>query len=453
LEIVMTLRSIRNALPRLLLLYVMVSVAACADKAAVSDSSEQSDANSHAEPANRAEPEVLYWYDPMRPEVHFDAPGRSPFMDMDLVPMYADNGGAGDGIAVSPAVQQTLGMRLGRVERGSVRPRLRASAQVRPDQDSRWMLLSRADGWVERLHVHEVGELVEAGQILAEIYSPVLVQAQEEMLLSEAAAPGAIERLRRLGIAQADIDAVRASGASKRRLPLRAAVSGSVVAITIHHGGRATPDKPLLEVVARDRIWVEARLFPGQAEWLGEPVDARFELPGRPGTEWLGEAGFLYPQADPVSQTQSLRFVLRESTQRLPPGAWLNAELSGALRHGVLLIPAEAVIRTGAGARVVKQTEAGNFESVDVELGERYDERIEVRSGLDEGDAIVVSGQFLLDSEAELRSGMRRMRAPETDPPDNESVPDAHSDHREPSDAEPVSPEKPAAPAERGHAH
>ena len=445
--------SIRDALTRLLLLSLLLSVAACADQAEPPDSPGHSDAGSDAKSTRRSEPEVLYWYDPMRPEVHFDAPGRSPFMDMDLVPMVADAGAPAQGIAVSPAVQQTLGVRLGQVERDSVRPRIRASAQVRADPDSRWMLLSRAEGWVERLHVHEVGEPVEAGQILAEIYSPVLVQAQEEMLLSDAAAPGAIERLRRLGIAQSDIDAVRAAGVSKRRLPLRAAVSGSVAAITIHHGGRATPDKPLVEVVARDRVWADARLFPGQAEWLGEPIDARFELPGQPGSEWLGEAGFLYPQADPVSQTQAVRFVLREATRRLPPGAWLNATLSGAVRHAVLLVPAEAVIRTGAGARVVRLNDAGNFESVDVGLGARYDDRIEVRAGLDEGDRIVISGQFLLDSEAELRSGMRRMRVPENAAPDNETDHDGHTDHGGPSSPEPLKPETPAAPGGHDHAH
>lgn len=412
-----------------------------------------------AAPDNGAKPEperqVLYWYDPMRPEVHFDAPGRSPFMDMDLVPMYADQVDSnGAGVAVAPEVQQTLGVRIGRVERDTVRPRLRATAKVRADQDSRWMLYSRAAGWIERLHVHNVGDPVRAGQILAEIYSPDLVQAQEEMLLSGATAPAAAERLRRLGIAEADIEAVRKAGQSRRRLPLRSPVSGSLADIRLHRDGRVQPDQPLLEIVARDSVWVEARLFPGQAGWLGEPIQARLRLPGRSGTQWHVEQGYLYPLADPVSQTQSLRFVLSESTGRLPPGIWLEAELTGAARENVLLVPAEAVIRTGDGDRVVTALPDNRFEPVEVRLGQRYGDRLEIMEGLAEGDSVVISGQFLLDSEAELRAGFRRLGSDGSGAGrthDGHSAPNGDDDEHD--TAPPAKPPEQAPAPEHAHGH
>lgn len=394
----------------------------CGGKAALPES------NGQAEP----EREVLYWYDPMRPEVHFDKPGRSPYMDMELVPMYADQGAdATPGVRVPAVLTRNLGVRIGPIVRDSVRPRLRVPAQVRTDQDSRWVLVSRAAGWIERLNVHEVGDPVRAGEVVAEIYSPELVQAQEELLLSPATAPAAAERLRRLGIAEADIQAVREAGRSRRRLPLRAPVAGTLASIQVHQGARVAAESRLLEIVARHSVWVEARLFPGQAQALGEPIQAQFRLPGRTDAAWQAEQGYLYPVVDPVSQTQGLRFVLAESSFTLPPGLWLEAELSGAARPDVLLAPAEAVILRGGEASVVRALPDNRFVPTPVRIGARFGERIEVLEGVSEGDQVVVSGQFLLDSEADLRTGLNRLQAAP-----------AHGEHA-----------APAAPAkERGHA-
>ncbi|HBK55908.1 MAG TPA: hypothetical protein DDZ76_06455 [Xanthomonadales bacterium] len=393
-----------------------------------------------------AERTVLYWYDPMRPDVHFDAPGRSPFMDMDLVPMYADAdddpSGAG-AVAVSDAVIQSLGIRIGRVEAIDLRPSLRVPARVRADPDSRWMLFSRVEGWVEALAVHEVGESVRAGQVLLDIYSPQLVQAQEELLLDAERADAAAERLRRLGIADRDIQAIRQAGVSQRHLPLRSAVTGTIAAINVHLDARAMPEQPLLEVVAEDRVWVDARLFPGQAEQLGTPVSARFRRLGEDQPRWHGENGFLYPSVDPTSQTQALRFVIAESSRRLPPGAWLDAELFGPLRPNVLSLPAEAVIRSGQGTRVVRRDDDGRFVPIDVELGTRYGDRYEVRAGLSAGDDVVLSGQFLLDSEADLKSGLRRMSGA-----GSERASDA-----EPSGDHPHADSNPASEQEQEHGH
>ncbi len=371
----------------------------------------------------------LYWYDPMRPEVHFNAPGRSPFMDMALVPMYADQAAATAGIAVSAEVAQTLGVRTGLVVRDTVQPVLGTTAEARVAGDRRWMLYSRAPGWIEGLHVHAVGETVRAGQVVAEIYSPELAQAQEELLLSPAAAAAATERLRRLGIADEDIEAVRAAGKARRALPLRAPVSGAVLVLAVHPGARVTPDQALLEIGPDNTLWLEARLFPGQSEWLGRPVEARFRRPGQPGFEWQGGPGYLYPEADPVSQTQRMRFVLAESTRRLPPGVWLEAELRGPAREQVLLVPVEAVIRTGDGDRVITTLPGGRFGTAGVRLGARYGERFEILAGLSEGDRVVISGQFLLDSETELQGGLRRLSTAGPAPADDARAPESGHVH------------------------
>lgn len=354
---------------------------------------------------------VLYYYDPMRPEVHFDEPGQSPFMDMALVPRYADSAGQG-GVAVSAAVVQSLGIRTATPERHDVRPRVRAPARVVADARGQARLQARVDGWIERLTIRAVGQTVTAGSVVAEIYSPELVQAQEELLLGETTAGPAAERLRRFGIADADIQAIRRSGQARRRLPLRAPVSGVVTELGVREGSRVSSDTVILDLSARDAVWIEAQLLPAQRLELGEPLSARFTLPGLPGHEWQSGSGSVVPVADPMTQTLAVRFPIR-NTDDLPLGTVLDAEIQGAARAGVLLVPVAAVIRTDQGDRVVIAREPTRFTVVPVKTGLRYGDRIEIREGVALTDRVVISGQFLLDAEASLTAGLDRMAMPE----------------------------------------
>lgn len=376
-------------------------------------------------PSAKPDRKVLYWYDPMRPEVKFDAPGQSPFMDMALVPKYGEGGTeAQAGIRIDATVVQNLGIRTALPVRRDVRASVRVPARVVADARGQARLQARVEGWIEKLHVRVVGQQVLAGSVVAEIYSPELMQAQEELLLGPDAAIGAAERLRRLGIADADIQAIRQAGKALRRLPLRAPVSGVVTELNVREGSRVSPDSVLIDLAPRSAVWVEALLFPGQKLRLGNELRARFSLPDFPERSWQASGGVAVPVADAVTQTIAVRFAL-DNQGELPLGVVLDAEITGATKSGVLMVPASAVIRTAQGARVLVEREPGRFVPTTVVLGLRDGDQLEVREGLSASHRIVVSGQFLLDAEASLQAGFSQMTpastaAPATSGPDHD---------------------------------
>ncbi|WP_255505462.1 efflux RND transporter periplasmic adaptor subunit [Alkalisalibacterium limincola] len=216
--------------------------------------------------------------------------------------------------------------------------------------------------------------------------------------------------MRRLGVADSDIDAIEQSGESRRRLPLRAPVDGVIAELGAREGGSVAAGETVLEITPRSQVWIEALLFPAQRMQLGDTVEGRFTLPGLAGTEWRAEASYIAPSVDPVTQTLAVRFPIPEAGDALPLGAWLDAEIAGTRREDVLVVPSSAVIRTRQGNRVVRLAGEDRFEPVAVELGAIHEGWTEIVSGLSEGDGIVLSGQFLLDSEAELTSGLQRMQ-------------------------------------------
>ncbi len=362
---------------------------------------------------------VLYYYDPMRPEEHFDKPGPSPFMDMQLVPKYAEADSTdGGGIAVSATVIQSLGIRTANPQRRDIRPSIRVPARVVADARGQARVQARVSGWIERLYVRAVGQQISRGMVIADIYSPELIQAQEEMLLGVETAGPAAERLRRFGIADGDIQAVRRAGKASRRLPLRATVGGVVTEIGVREGSSVTPDTIILDLSGRSAVWIEAQLFPSQRITLGNNMRARFRLPGLSGREWSSEQGSVVPVVDSVTQTLAVRFSV-DNSDDFALGTVLDGEIEGASRSGVLLLPASSVIRTAQGDRVMVLHGKNRFMAIPVKLGQRYGDDIEIIEGLAVTDRVVSSGQFLLDAEANLQSGLSSMASDEMDPKDS----------------------------------
>ena len=358
---------------------------------------------------------VLYYYDPMRPEEHFDKPGPSPFMDMQLVPKYAtEDSGNDNGIVVSAAIVQSLGIRTANPIRRDVRTTVRVPARLVADARGQARVQARVSGWIERLYVRAVGQQIASGSVVADMYSPELIQAQEEMLLGADTAGPAAERLRRFGIADVDIQAVRRRGKASRRLPIRATVGGVVTELGVREGSSVTPDTIILDLSARSAVWIEAQLSPAQKITLGNTLRARFSLPGLPGREWVSEVGTVVPVVDPVTQTVAVRFSINNSDD-LPLGTVLDGVIEGASRPSILLLPASAVIRTARGDRVMVQHGKNRFMAKPVKIGHRYGNEIEITDGLALTDRVVTSGQFLLDAEANLQSGFSRMEADEVD--------------------------------------
>lgn len=374
--------------------------------------------------AERAKALTLYVC-PMHPHVQQPEPGQCPICGMHLVPRSVEpepeSAAPAAAVTVPAALQQSLGIRMVKPVRETVRPSVRVPARVLADADRQVRVTARVEGWVEHLQVRAVGQRIVAGAVIAEVYAPELVETQQELLLSPETTAAAAERLRRLGIAERDITALRESGKAQRRLPLRSPVAGVVTRLPLREGARIGPETVLLELAPQDSVWIEAQVLPAQLAQLGRVQGAHLSQPGVAAAQWHLGAGEPVPIVDATTQAMPVRFAL--AAEGAPPlGSWLDAELLGPNRDGVLLLPAEAVIRTPEGDRVVVRESETRFAVRSVRLGQRYGARVEVVDGLRGDESVVASGQFLLDGEASLRAGLQRLQG--------EAAADPHAGHR-----------------------
>lgn len=363
-----------------------------------------------------AEPEVLYWYDPMKPEVHFDKPGKSPFMDMQLVPKYAEAVGETGTVSVSPDMVQSLGIRTAAVEGGVFWQRVDTVGAVDINPHLIRVVESRAKGWIESQTVHNVGETVHAGQEVAGIYSPELYAAQEELLLARRSGDteliaAARQRLELLGAADSQIDSILRRGRADRQIELYAPIDGVVLDIGAHEGKQIGPGMPLMRIADLSQVWIIAEVPESQATWIapGRAAEARFAA--LPGEVFEGTVDYTYPTLDATTRTMSVRLVFDNSNGRLKPGMYADVSLYGGGRREAVLVPSEALIRTGTRTVVIVAGDDNRFRPVQVEAGPERDNRTVILAGLHPGQHVVVSGQFLIDSEASLRGAFNRMTA------------------------------------------
>jgi len=352
---------------------------------------------------------VLYWHDPMVPGARFDKPGKSPFMDMQLVPVYAD--AASDaGIQVSAAMQQSLGIRTATVRREPVSTSIEASGTVQFDERLAVAVQTRVAGYVERLLVRAPMERVRPGQGLATIFAPDWLAPQNELLAleragaSEELVAAARERLRALSVPEELVRRSEQAGVAQARFTLSAPMGGVVAELGVREGAAVAPGTTLFRVAGLDRVWAVADIPESQAVHLarGQRVDAVLQADAAQSFE--GALDEILPQVSASTRTLQARFEVDNRSGRLTPGMLLRLRVSGGPPQARLVVPAEAVIRTGTRALVVVRRSDGSFEPRDVRLGADLGDRIEVTAGLVEGDAVVASGQFLIDSEANLRS-------------------------------------------------
>jgi Cu(I)/Ag(I) efflux system membrane fusion protein len=359
---------------------------------------------------------ILYWYDPMHPDQHFEAPGKSPFMDMQLVPKYQEDEVApGEQIRVAPPMVQNLGMRTAPVVRGSLATRIDASGRIEADERSLRKVSVRAAGWVEVLNVRAEGDPVQAGQVLAEVYSPDLDAAQREFLLAQGAGENSLidaarDRLTALGFTGPDIAALERSRRANRRVAVRAPIHGYVMTLSTREGAAVTPEQPLFELVAHDPLWVLVNLPESQSASIALGSNVEVHAAAHAGRTFVGTVDYLYPDLDMTTRTRRARIVLDNHDDALHPGMFVDVSLSAQSQGDVLLVPSEAVIRTGQRDVVIVAGESGAYRPVHVVLGAERDDKTVVVSGLQEGDLVVTSGQFLIDSEASLRGAYNRMQ-------------------------------------------
>jgi Cu(I)/Ag(I) efflux system membrane fusion protein len=361
-----------------------------------------------------------YWYDPMHAGEHFDKPGKSPFMDMQLVPKYADRGptdvaqapsavGAPPGsVAVDSRVVENLGVRLAKVEQESLTRVVDTVGLVGVDEHRIEAIQVRQPGWVERLDVGAVGDAVRRGQLLAGVYSPDLLATQQELMIARNSRdPTLIEaarqRLARFGLSAAQIARVEKSGEVERRVDYYAPFDGYVMDLGVRQGEAVQPGAALFKLADLTSVWITAEVPETQAAWLKPGDPAEIEVPARPGERFAGRVDYLYPELTQATRTLKVRVVVKNPTRHLRPGMFAAAHFQGAARAQVLTVPSESVIRTGTRSVIIVADDGTHFRPVLVRVGAEQGGRSEILEGLRFGQSVVASGQFLIDSEANLR--------------------------------------------------
>ena len=358
--------------------------------------------------------EVLYWYDPMVPDQHFDKPGKSPFMDMELVPRYADGATASSGVRIDPGVQQNLGMRSATVEVGRLDSVIRVPGTLTWDLRKESVVSVPVEALVSRLHLRAPYERVDAGAPLAVVLAPAWATAiAETRALAGADSAYARElqsashqRLRTLGLSGTT---ATGSGAVVLRAPRR----GVVREVLVREGQALLPGAPLFRINGTETLWLEAAVPQADTQGLAPGTAVTATVAGLPGRSFEGEVETLLPDIDAATRTQRARIVLRNQADLLSPGMFAEVTLQPGTGEAVPLVPTEAVIATGTDTRVIILSDDGSFHPVRVTAGRSAGGRTEILAGLAGGERVVTSGQFLIDSEASLSGALDRLAPPQ----------------------------------------
>ncbi len=355
---------------------------------------------------------VLYYYDPMVPGQRFDKPGKSPFMDMQLVPKYADAAGGAEasGFSVPAEQRQRLGMRLAAVKRGSLTDSVRVTGTLDYNQRDIFVVQARSGGFVQRVHARAPGDIIAAGAPLADILVPEWGGAQAEYLAVRRTGDAALTRAARdrlllLGMPANQIGAAERTGRVRNTVSISAPAGGVIKTLGVRAGMTVAPGQTLAEINGLATLWLNAALPEAMAGWvrIGGRVDASFAA--FPGEHFIGKVAAILPETDSASRTLTLRVELPNRGYRLKPGMFATVALGGTPRE-TLLVPSEAVIRTGRRTLVMVAGKEGRFQPAEVRTGREGQGSTEILAGLTEGERIVASGQFLIDSEASL-AGVR----------------------------------------------
>jgi Cu(I)/Ag(I) efflux system membrane fusion protein len=364
--------------------------------------------------AEQDDREILYWVAPMDANYRRDKPGKSP-MGMELVPVYADaDGGDGSSISIAPEVVQNLGVRTAVAERSRLWRGIDTVGYVDYDESKVSHIHLRTEGWIENLAVESEGERVTRGQRLFNLYSPALVNAQEEFVQALVGGNKGLirasrSRLTALGIPGSQIKRLEKERKASQTIPIYASQDGVVASLSVRDGMYIKPATRVMSLADLSSVWLLAEVFERQADWVEVNQPAEVTLAFLPGRTWEGRVEYIYPSLDPKTRTLKARLRFPNPDEALKPNMYANVIIYGGPKDDVVVIPIEALIRTGREERVVIALGEGRFESRTVRAGIESGEWVEVIEGVQPGEDIVVSGQFLIDSEASLKASMMRM--------------------------------------------
>jgi Cu(I)/Ag(I) efflux system membrane fusion protein len=368
---------------------------------------------------------ILYYHDPMMPGTKFDQPGKSPFMDMMLVPVYGGGEADGSDVTVSPRTQQNLGVRTAAVVEGALSPQVSAVGSIVWNEREQVVLQARAAGFVEKLHVRATLDRVARGQALADIHVPEWVAPQEEFLAlrrmqGSDLAPlvdGARQRMRQAGMTEAQVALVERSGRAHPRWTVNAPIAGVVTELMVREGMAVMAGATLFRLNGTATVWAQAEVPESQAALLRPGARVRATSPALPGITLDGKVQALVPEVSAATRTLKARLELPNPGGRLVPGMFVQMQFLDTRAGKVLLVPTEAVIQTGRRSVVMLAEDNGRFRPAEVRTGLESGGQTEITSGLQPGQRVVVSSQFLLDSEASLRGVEARLGDQPAPPP------------------------------------
>ena len=379
------------------------------------------DGESHAGHSGGASEETMMWTCPMHPKIRSDRPGKCPICNMDLVPVDAAGAGAEPSelpgyakVTISPERQELIGVRIGEAKRDKLLMSIRAVGIIEPDQRRLARIQTRISGWVTKLYVDFVGQRVEKGDPLLEIYSPELFSSQHEYLIARAGqqprtgggaslAETSRRRLEFMGVAPQEIAELERTRQPRDTLLLRAPIKGTVLKREVLEGSYVEPKTELYRLADLSVVWLQAKIYEYEIPHIeiGQPV--KVTLQSEPDNPRQGKVTFVEPVVQEATRTVRVRVEIDNPEELLKPGMYADLEIEHDMGEG-LLVPESAVLRTGERAICFRLLPAHRFEPVEVQLGSRFGDRFEVRSGLEEGDKIVVSAGFLIDSESRLKA-------------------------------------------------
>ncbi len=388
-----------------------------------------------ADASAATERKVLYYRNPMGQPDTSPVPKKDS-MGMDYIPVYEDGmSGGQEGppiVTIRPEVVNNLGVRTAGVERGTLAREIATVGYVSYDESRIGHVHIRTEGWIERLKVNSVGARVAPGDLLFEVYSPSLVTAQGEYLQAFASGNERLiaasrSRLAALGIPPSEIQRLDRSRKVDRTVKVFAHHGGVVSDLMVREGMYLEPATEIMTIIDLQTVWLLAEVFERQADWVVAGQRALARIPSLPDTVWEGEVEYIYPELNPTTRTLRVRLRFDNPDGRLKPNMFAHVTLFAEPRANALSIPQEALIRDATGERVVLALGEGRFQQREVSIGIESGERIEITEGLSESDEVVVSAQFLIDSEANLAASFRRMEPPpsEEETADTAGVADA----------------------------
>ncbi len=381
------------------------------------------------------ERKIIYWRAPMDHAEIYEKPGKSK-MGMDLVPVYEDEVIGGVVVKIDPATQQNMGIRTQTAVKGKLERSLRTYGHITYDETATAQISPKFSGWVEKLHVGFIGRMVGKGDPLFDIYSPELVTAQEEYLSAYRNLSGmkgekgsdlldsALRRLSFWDVPEDEIARIRETGKPRKALTIRSPFSGVVIMKSAEEGSYVKAGAMVFQIADLRRVWVEAHIFEYELPWIKLGQEVEMTLPYLPGKVYTGKVSFIYPYLQRATRDVIIRLEFDNPDLELKPEMFADVLIRSAPETEALIIPAEAVIRSGKRSLVFVTSGNGKFTPRDITLGLTLDNgRIQVLSGLAPGEEVVTSGQFLLDSESKLKEAVQKMLAARSGKSEDNSEP------------------------------